>query len=102
MQGALGRFFNEPPQGQGSRIISARRGNSDEDRAAELSVLEKREAKYWVQQGKLSLLGNRDEEWVGMSSTKVRAAVKRGDESELKRLVSPEIAEYIQRQGLYL
>lgn len=42
-----------------------------------------------------------DEEQLGVSSTKIRKAVKDGDWKEVKRLCSPGVAEYIREMQPY-
>lgn len=96
MDEALGRFFEE----EGSRVISARRGGVHE-RKIEDAVVGRDEVKRWVDKGKLALAGTGDEEWVGMSSTKIRHAVQEEDWEAVRRLTVPEIADYIKDQGLY-
>lgn len=97
MDEALGRFFND----EGSIVISARRGG-EEERKVEEAVVSREEVKSWVEKGKLALAGTGKEDWVGMSSTKIRRAVQAGDWEEVGRLTVPEIADYIKQEGLYV
>lgn len=92
MDGALRRFFDE-----GSTVVSARRGNE----RVEEEVLEWEVVGRWAREGRVRLLGNGDEEWVGISSTKVREAVGRGDGAGLRGLVMDEVADYVESEGLY-
>ena len=96
MPEALGDFFEK-----GSKLVSARRGNDGESRRVERKVLERDEVQRWVGEGRVKLLGEGDEEWVGISSTAVREAVKEGDKGRLRELVMGEVAEYVEKEGLY-
>ena len=101
MRESLRGFFAEPPEGEGSCIVSARRGGDAESRKVEEAVLVRDEAKEWVGRGRVRMLESGEEEWAGISSTMVRDAVKRGDGEAMKRLVTDEVGEYIVKEGLY-
>ncbi len=85
----------------GSTIVSTRRGADEESRWVEEGVLASEEAKRWAEEGRLRLLGGGDEEWVSISSTEVREAIKGDDKERLKGLVMDEVAEYVEKEGLY-
>ena len=99
-EGGMDRAFSRFFQDEGSVLVSARRGGEAE-REVERRVLERPEVERWAKQGKVVLMGTGGEDWVGMSSTKVREAVKADDWKEVERLVVPEIAAYIKEQQLY-
>ena len=96
MSKALDQFFDK-----GSTIVSVRRGGGDKSRRAEEAVLARQEVRPWVDQGKLRLLGDGDEEWVGISSTSVREALGKGDRVGSKALVMDEVADYVEQEKLY-
>ncbi len=56
----------------------------------------------WVTEGRIVLCDGRKEGEEPVSSTKVRDAVKRGDEEMLGRLVSQGVKEWILEEGLYV
>ena len=96
MPEALTHFFNG-----GSTIISARRGKGRESRRLEEDIVERDDVVKWTDDGRIRLLGDGTAEWVGISSTAVREALRGGDRQRLKTLVIDEIAEYIQDNRLY-
>ena len=96
MSAALARFFDE----EGSRLISARRGGEAE-RKIEEAVLQRDEVRAWYEKGQVALIGSGSEDWVDISSTRVREAVGQGDWEALSTLVPAEIAEYIKEHQLY-
>lgn len=113
---ALSRFFAPPPEGEGSTLVSARRGLGGEGQAIELDVLAREEVRGWVISGGVRVMGNAGEGREGISSTAIRRAVggggdRSGDEGReegeegvvrrLEGLVPREIAEYIAKEGLY-
>jgi nicotinamide-nucleotide adenylyltransferase len=96
MDGAFSTFFND----EGSTLVSARRGD-EKDRRTEESLLKREEVDKWIQNGSVRLMGEGHEEWVSMSSTKIRKAVAAGDWVQVDKLTIPSIREYIQQEGLY-
>lgn len=92
---------NSKKGGDGSILISARRGTSSTDRSLERSVLSTPVASKWALEGRVRLLGDGSEGWEEISSTKVREAVRGGDWEGAKGLVGGSVVEYIQREGLY-
>ncbi|CAD6589435.1 MAG: hypothetical protein TREMPRED_005355 [Tremellales sp. Tagirdzhanova-0007] len=96
MSKALDQFFDE-----GSTVVSVRRGGGEKSRRAEEAVLARQDVRPWVDQGKLRLLGDGDEEWVGISSTSVRESLVKGDREGSKALVMDEVAEYVEQEKLY-
>jgi nicotinamide-nucleotide adenylyltransferase len=112
---ALSRFFAPPPEGEGSILISARRGLGGEAQAIELDVLAREEVRGWVISGGVRVMGSAGEGREGISSTAIRRAVggdghegdragERREEGAVRRLeglVPREIAQYIEKEGLY-
>lgn len=96
MDGAFSTFFND----EGSTLVSARRGDEG-DRRTEESLLKREEVDKWIQSGSVRLMGEGNEEWVSMSSTKIRKAVTAGHWAQVDKLTIPSIREYIQQEGLY-
>ena len=93
---ALSRFFVE----QGSILVSTRRGGEN-DRKVEDALMARDEVKRWIDQGKVWLTGTGEEDWVFVSSTNIRQAVKVGDWDSVHTMTTPEIIEYIRQEGLY-
>ena len=87
--------------GDGSILVSARRGTSFDNRALERNVLEGAVATKWASAGRVRLLGDGSEGWEEISSTRIRKAVEQGDWVEVRRLVPQSIEEYVRREGLY-
>jgi nicotinamide-nucleotide adenylyltransferase len=112
MDRALHSFFASPTTGvdtassaeaagDGSVLVSARRGTTPSDRTLEQDVLANGVAKRWAEAGKVRLLGDGSEGWEEISSTRIREAVGRGDWEEVRRLVPGSVADYIESNGLY-
>jgi len=111
MQETLRKYFSdrEEDHGDGSYLVSARRGVDETDRGIENEVLKREEVKGWVEMGKVRLLGSGNEGWEEISSTRIRDNVKalnadstEGDMAKaLKNLCIPDISKYIHRKGLY-
>lgn len=55
----------------------------------------------WVEAGKVALMGTGKDDWIDISSTKIREAVKANDWARVEALTVPEIAQYIRDEGLY-
>ncbi|WVR08255.1 hypothetical protein IAU60_005302 [Kwoniella sp. DSM 27419] len=102
MEGKIREYFTPYPEGSGAHLVSARRGESDTDRALEDEVCSRDGVRKWVEAGKVRILGRDGHDgWEGVSSTRVREAIKRGDWQEVDGLVGGEIAKYLREQGLY-
>lgn len=114
MQSCLEGYFSPPPNGDGSFLVSARRGKEETDRAIEEEILRRAEVVDYVQSGKVRLLGDANEGWETISSTVVRDVVKSYSKAEgmaedmeeakrrLEGLCLPSIATYIFHERLYL
>ncbi|WVQ75168.1 hypothetical protein IAR50_004778 [Cryptococcus sp. DSM 104548] len=97
MHGILRGFFED----SGARVVSARRGSSEQDRLFENQLLGRDDLKSWVGSGKVRVLGDGHDGWEEVSSTLVREGVRKGDWGGVKKLVGDGVATYIQREGLY-
>ncbi|KAI5845413.1 cytidylyltransferase family protein [Tricharina praecox] len=75
-------------QGQREFLESVKRGEREKEGCR----------REWAQ--RITLVEGR-EEGRGVSSTKVREAVKSGDVNALERLLTKEVAEYVRERGLY-
>ncbi|CAG8955571.1 hypothetical protein HYFRA_00009525 [Hymenoscyphus fraxineus] len=58
--------------------------------------------KAWVTEGRIVMVEGRKEGEEVVSSTKVREAVKKGDEEALRQLVDKGVGKFISERGLYL
>ena len=96
MDAAMRTFFED----EGCTLISARRGG-DEEKRNEEELMKNEWARNMVEKGKVIIAGTGLEDRVGISSTKVRNAVKDNNWETVDALVVPEIAKYIRESGLY-
>ena len=96
MDAAMRTFFED----EGCTLISARRGG-DEEKRNEEELMKNEWARNMVEKGKVIIAGTGLEDRVGISSTKVRNAVKDNNWESVVALVVPEIANYIRESGLY-
>jgi len=96
MDGSLHQFFTE----EGSNLISGRRGG-EEERKIEEELLKRQDVGKWVEAGKVALMGTGKDDWIDISSTKIREAVKANDWARVEALTVPEVAQYIREEGLY-
>lgn len=96
MSSALETFF----VANRSRVLCARRG--DIDTAEEQAFLESEEVKLWVEKGLVECFDIDEEELRGISSTKVREAVRSGSWEEVEKMIGvQEVVEVIRRETLY-
>lgn len=95
MDSQLSAFFAPSPQGDGSVLVSARRGT---DREVEDEVLRRDAVKPLAEKGRVRLLDLGDE-GMDVSSTMIREAVRSG--KSLADLTIPSIEQYVEQQGLY-
>jgi nicotinamide-nucleotide adenylyltransferase len=111
---SLAKYFSQPPHGEGSNLVTARRGASQEQRDIENEVLKGEEARPWVDSGSVRMLDAREDGLQDVASTDIRRAVGRyleqsqsaegvteSIEEVLKDLTIPSIARYIHEEGLY-
>jgi nicotinamide-nucleotide adenylyltransferase len=96
----LAKFFTTDD----SDIVVAHRGASPLARAEEEAFIQRNEeCRSWIERGKLRFVreGEVSVEEKEMSSTRVRRAIARGDEGELRELVGERVRKYIGEEGLY-
>lgn len=101
METMLDRYFRSPPEGDGSLLVCARRGEGTENREVEDDVLAKPYAKSWYDRGRIRMLGSGKEGWEEVSSSRIRKAMLDGNSETIKAILPGEIAEYIRRENLY-
>ena len=95
MDNQLSAFFASSPTGDGSVLVSARRGA---DREVEDEVLGRAAVKPLAETGRVRLL-DLGEEGMDVSSTMIREAIKAG--KSLEGLTVPSIEQYVAQHGLY-
>ena len=76
-------------------IVCARRG----DDADERSLLEREDVRKWVDAGSIEIVTV--PEAGDISSTRVRGLAERGEYEGVRQLCPAEVAEQVEREGLY-
>jgi nicotinamide-nucleotide adenylyltransferase len=99
MDAALARFFHPRPKGDGSVVVFAQRGGTEQDRNLERDVLAQNDAKKWVELDAVRMSPGLDRGLTDVSSTRVRRAT--GEKASLQRMLPTEVVEYIMQEGLY-
>lgn len=100
MHSSLDGFFADPPEGQGSRVLCARRPNSVSDATDEEKFLSSPDVAKYATSGAIQIISLGVEESL-VSSTAVRNGVAQG-EGNWEVLCTPTIVQYIREGGLYI